>query len=89
MSTEELQNALEKLRTARDVADGEARERVSTLVDRVEGALEDGRTVDHGNLARMDRTLAEVQTDADEETEAAVQEARDALATYREGVPGA
>jgi vacuolar-type H+-ATPase subunit E/Vma4 len=89
MSADELQTALEKLRTARDLADGEAEERVSTVVERVESALDAGRTIDHGNLARMDRTLAEVQQDADDETDAAVQEARDALATYREGVPGA
>lgn len=89
MSTDELQNALEELRTARDLADGEAAERVSNLVDSVAAAIENDRTVDHGKLARMDRTLADIQEDSSGETETAVREARDALRSYREGVPGA
>ena len=89
MSADELQNALEELRTARDLADGEAEERISKLVDSVSAAIDHDRTVDHGKLARMDRTLAEIQEDESGETEAAVQDARDALRTYREGVPGA
>lgn len=89
MSADELRTALDELRTARDLADGEAEERISGLVDRVESALEDDRTVDHGNLARMDRTLSELQEDASGETEAAIRDARDALSSYREGVPGA
>lgn len=89
MSADELQNALEELRTARDLADGEAEERVAKLVDSVEDAIDDDRTVDHGKLARMDRTLAEIGEDESGETADAVQDARDALRTYREGVPGA
>lgn len=89
MSTNELQNAAEKLQTARDSVDGEAEQRVSKLLDRVETAIEKDRTIDHGNLARMDRTLAEIQDASAGEAETALQAARDALSTYREGVPGA
>lgn len=89
MSADELQHALDELRTARDLAEGEAEERISKLVDSVSGAIDDGRTVDHGKLARMDRTLAEIAEDSSGETETAVQDARDALRSYREGVPGA
>ena len=89
MSADELQNARDELSTARDLADGEAAERIANLVDSVDDALDAGRTVDHGKLARMDRTLADVQEDASGDVEAAVQDARDALRSYREGVPGA
>lgn len=89
MSADELQHALDELRTARDLADGEAEERISKLVDSVAGAIENDRTVDHGKLARMDRTLAEIAEEGAGETETAVQDARDALRSYREGVPGA
>jgi hypothetical protein len=89
MSADELQNAHEELGTARDLADGEAAERISNLVDSVADALDAGRTVDHGKLARMERTLAEIQEDVSGETADAIQDARDALRSYREGVPGA
>jgi hypothetical protein len=89
MSADELQNALDELRTARDLADGEDAERISTLADRVADHLDDGRTVDHGNLAKMERTLADIQEENAGDAAAAIQDARDALSTYREGVPGA
>ena len=89
MSADELRTALDELRTARDLADGEAEERISGVIDRVENALEDDRTIDHGNLARMDRTLSELEGDASDEAETAIGDARDALSSYREGVPGA
>ena len=89
MSADELQHALDELRTARDLAEGEAEERISNLVDSVADAIDDGRTVDHGKLARMDRTLAEIAEDSAGDTESAVGDARDALRSYREGVPGA
>lgn len=89
MSADELQNARDELATARDLADGEAAERISKLVDSVDDAIDAGRTVDHGKLARMERTLADVQEDASDDVAAAVQDARDALSSYREGVPGA
>jgi len=89
MSTDELRNALDELRAARDLADGEAEKRIASLVDSVSDAVEADRTVDHGKLARMDRTLAEIEEASAGEAEAAVADARDALRTYREGVPGA
>ncbi len=89
MSSTDLSTALDTLRTASERTSGDATARIDRLAERVENALEDGRTIDHGNLARMDRTLAEIQTDASPEATEAIEAARDALKAYREGVPGA
>ncbi|WP_254840803.1 DUF7553 family protein [Natronomonas marina] len=89
MSADELETALAELRTARDMVDGEAEERLDTLVGKVERALDAGRTLDHGALARITRTLEEVAEDADEETASQLLDAKQAVSTYREGVPGA
>ena len=88
MSADELQAALEELRAARDAVD-EAEERLDTLVEKVGGAVDAGRTLDHGALARITRTLDEVAEDADGETAARLADAKAAVSTYREGVPGA
>lgn len=89
MSADELETALEELRTARDAVDGEAEERLDTLVGKVERAVDAGRTLDHGALARITRTLDEVAEDADDETASQLMAAKEAVSTYREGVPGA
>ena len=89
MSTSELETVVERLRTAHEHVDGEAKERVEGLVGKAESALADGRTLDHGALARMTRTLSELAEDAEGDAEEAIETARDAISTYREGVPGA
>ena len=89
MSASELETVVERLRTAHGHADGEAEERIERLLERADGALEDGRTLDHGALARMTRTLSDLAGGAEGETEDAIEAARDAISTYREGVPGA
>ncbi|PSQ43556.1 hypothetical protein BRD14_02985 [Halobacteriales archaeon SW_5_68_122] len=89
MSASELEAVVERLRTAREHVDGDAEERIEGLVGKAESALEDGRTLDHGALARMTRTLSELAEDADGETAEAIEAAKDAISSYREGVPGA
>ena len=89
MSADELEAVLDALRTARAAVDDEAADRLKTPVDRVETALEAGRTLDHGALARITRTLEEVAEDADGEAAAALSDATAAVSAYREGVPGA
>lgn len=89
MSATELRTALDELETAREHADSETEDRLTNLVEKVESALEDDRTLDHGALAGMTRTLADLESAADDETAAAIDASRDALRTYREGVPGA
>ena len=89
MSTSELEAVVERLWTAHEHVDGDAGERIEGLVGKAESALEDGRTLDHGALARMTRTLSELAEDADGETAEAIEAAKDAISSYREGVPGA
>ena len=89
MSASELETVVERLRTAHEHVDGDAGERIEGLVGKAESALEDGRTLDHGALARMTRTLSELAEDADGETAEAIEAAKDAISSYREGVPGA
>ena len=89
MSASELETVVERLRTAHEHVDGDAGERIEGLVGKAESALEDGRTLDHGALARMTRTLSELAEDADGETTEAIGAARDTISSYREGVPGA
>ena len=89
MSADELEATLDALRTARAAVDDEAADRLETPVDRVETALEAGRTLDHGALARITRTLDELAEDADGEAAAALSDAKAAVSAYREGVPGA
>ncbi len=89
MSADELETALDRLRTARDAVDGDAEERLDTLVGKVERAVDAGRTLDHGALARITRTLEEVAEGTDDDTAAKLMDAKAAVSTYREGVPGA
>jgi hypothetical protein len=89
MSADELEIALDRLRTARGAVEGDAADRLDTLVGKVERALEEDRTLDHGALARITRTLDEVAEAAHGETESKLEDAKAAVSTYREGVPGA
>ena len=89
MSASELETVVERLRTAHEHVDGDAGERIEGLVGKAESALEDSRTLDHGALARMTRTLSELAEDADGETAETIEAAKDAISSYREGVPGA
>ena len=89
MSADELETALDRLRTARDAVDGEAAGRIDTTVGKVERALEEDRTLDHGALARITRTVEEVAEDADAAATEKLTAAKDAVSSYREGVPGA
>jgi len=87
MSADELETALDRLRSARDAVDGEAAGRIDTTVGKVERAIEEDRTLDHGALARITRTVEEVAEDAEATEE--LMAAKDAVSSYREGVPGA
>ncbi|PSP49427.1 hypothetical protein BRC75_03610 [Halobacteriales archaeon QH_7_69_31] len=89
MSTDELETALDRLRSARDAVDGEAAGRIDTTVGKVERAIEEDRTLDHGALARITRTVEEVAEDADADATEKLRAAKDAVSSYREGVPGA
>ena len=89
MSADELETALDRLRTARDAVGDEAAGRINTTVGKVERAIEEDRTLDHGALARITRTIEEVAEDADADATEKLLAAKDAVSSYREGVPGA
>ena len=89
MSADELETALDRLRNARDAVDGETAGRIDTTVGKVERAIEEDRTLDHGALARITRTVEEVAEDAGAEATETLLAAKDAVSSYREGVPGA
>ena len=89
MSADELETALDRLRTARDAVDGEAAGRIDTTVGKVERAIEKDRTLDHGALARITRTVEEVAQEADADATEKLMAAKDSVSSYREGVPGA
>ncbi|MFW5963619.1 MAG: DUF7553 family protein [Natronomonas sp.] len=89
MSADELQSALDAVEAARDLADADAEQRLDRIVGKVSKALDAGRQLDHGALARMDRTLDELTDETSGETADAIADAKEALITYREGVPGA
>jgi hemerythrin-like domain-containing protein len=89
MSARKLEAARERLTRARDAVDGDAEERLETALGTVERAVEEGRTLDHGALARLTRTLEEVAEDAEAEAEETLLDAKAAISNYREDVPGA
>ena len=88
MSTDELRTAHERLLDARQKATGTAATRLDTLCAQVSNAVDDGRHLDHGQLARMMNTLAELREDEAGDAAEAISTARHALATYREGIEG-
>jgi hypothetical protein len=88
MSVDELRTVLERLRTAHDLADGEDKERIGYIIERVETAVDEERTLDHGTLARMTRKLAEVAEEGGGELAEAIDAAAESISTYREGVEG-
>ena len=87
MSASELETVVERLRTAHEHVDGDAGERIEGLVGKAESALEDGRTLDHGALARMTRTLSELAEDADGETAEAIKASSDSVRVIRASAP--
>lgn len=81
-----LTAARDSIETARERTDGEPDDRLAGIADRLESAVDAGRTLDHGTLARLQNSLSEIES----ETEAgdAIATARDRLSQYREDVPG-
>lgn len=84
-----LRTAVSKLEAAAEaVEDGQTADRLADFADQLERLAADGRTADHGRLARILHVLSDVQDDAGEDAHTAIDQARAALRTYREGVEG-
>lgn len=84
---EALDAAREALATAAGAADGDVADRIDTIRSRLDSAGDAGRTLDHGQIARFQRSLSEL-ADAVEDPDP-IREAKRQLSAYREGVEGA
>lgn len=81
-----LQEARDSLETARERASDEDADRLASIADQLENALEAGRTLDHGKLARLQNSLSEIAETM--EDAGPIDAARDSLSRYREDVEG-
>ncbi|MFA9516338.1 hypothetical protein ACERIT_03830 [Halopenitus sp. H-Gu1] len=81
-----LQEARDSIETARERMDGDIADRLASIGDRLESAIEADRTLDHGTLARLQNSLSEIaETVEDAEP---IDVARERLSRYREDVEG-
>jgi hypothetical protein len=85
---EHLEEAAEALREASDAADGEAAERLTKKADSFEEAAAEGKTLDHGALARHEHGLREISDDVGDEAADHIDAAMDAITAYRSTVEG-
>jgi hypothetical protein len=86
MTVSELDSASDELDAAADLADGDARERLTTQADQLAALAETG--ADHGRLARHENTLREVKAEAGDDVAARIDAAMDAITAYRETIEG-
>ncbi|MEF8807031.1 DUF7553 family protein [Natronomonas sp.] len=85
---EHLEEAAEALREASDAADGEAAERLTKKADSFEEAAAEGKTLDHGTLARHEHGLREVSDDEGGDVADHVDAALESITEYRSTVEG-
>ena len=83
---DELTAASEELRSAAEMADGEASERLTEQADAL-AALVDSEP-DHGRLDRHMNILSEIARETSGEVSQRTQAARDHVFEYRKGVEG-
>lgn len=89
MSREEhLEDAVDALRQASDAADGEAAERLTKKADAFAEAAAEGKTLDHGTLARHEHGLREIADDEGGDVADHIDAAMDAITEYRSTVEG-
>ena len=88
MPRDQLQSAADALAEAADTTDEEAADRLRDLSAQLETLATRDRAPDHGRLARIQRALGEVATEADAAVADAVEEADDAIDAFRETLEG-
>lgn len=85
----ELADAVTALEDAAAAADDEgAAERLDDFADQLRGFADEGRTADHGRLARVLHSLSELRGEVNGEAADAIDRAREHVTAYREGVEG-
>jgi hypothetical protein len=89
MTRKNLANASELLASAADTTDDEdAAERLTNLSDQLETLAERDRGPDHGRLARIESGLDEVQAGVSDDVAATIEDALDAVRSFRETIEG-
>lgn len=84
---EALNAAREALAAAAGTADDDVADRIDVIRSRLDSAGDAGRTLDHGQIARFQRSLSDL-VDTVEDPDP-IREAKRELSAYREGVEGA
>lgn len=89
MTRERLADASETLRTASEAASNPAaKERLADQADQLEELAEAERGPDHGRLARHEHALGEIKGLVEDDQQATIDEALDAMRAYRATVEG-
>ncbi|MFB6303313.1 MAG: hypothetical protein ABEH78_10705 [Haloferacaceae archaeon] len=88
MTREELSEASDLCRQAAEGTTGDTRERLYEQSNQLAQLADRDRDPDHGRLARHMNALDELAEEADGETADLVEEARDLVGEYRQGVEG-
>jgi len=84
---EALDAAREAKAAAAAAADAEVADRIDAIRSQLDSAAEAGRTLDHGQIARFQRSLSELVDAVDDPDP--IREAKERLSAYRGGVEGA
>jgi hypothetical protein len=89
MSREDhLEDAAAALRQASESADDESAERLTKKADSFEEAAAEGKTLDHGTLARHEHGLREIADDEGSDVAEHIDAALGAITEYRSTVEG-
>lgn len=88
MTRQELTDAASHLETASESAADDAKDRLSELADQLRTLAERDRGPDHGRLARIQSALDELRDDVDDAADAAIDDANDAINSFRETLEG-
>lgn len=89
MTQDELTRASEQLESAASETTAEdASERLTELAGQVTDIADGERKADHGRIARIQAALDELQSDVEDDVAETVDDARDELSSFREGLEG-
>jgi gas vesicle protein len=88
MVRDELRTASNELREAAEAASGEAKDRIYEQSNQLATLATRDQDPDHGRLDRHMHALAELMDETDGEIHDHIETAREAVRSYREGVPG-
>lgn len=88
MPRDQLQTAATRVETASEDATGEAADRLSDLADQLTALASGDADPDHGRLARIQRSLADLSDEVGADAAAAIENADDAINAFRETLEG-